>query len=231
MTDAEYIEVTLFGGLLTKIDRADFEQLDGAKLYRTKGGLHGGFYACIRHKNGRRVALHRIVTGAKPGQHVDHINGDTLDNRRCNLRLCEHRENARNSKKRRHSQQPYKGIVQRRGGWNATIVLDGVEIRTCLLPTPELAARVYDAMALRYHGEFARYSIEKPSVEDASDLLEMVDYVRYRRGIIPLRRSGFTLQKRVNGALRIQRFPTLAKALTTSRRWDAENGNRWHELF
>ena len=42
--------------------------------------------------------LHRYISGAKNGDVVDHINGDTLDNRSSNLRICTYNENAINKK-------------------------------------------------------------------------------------------------------------------------------------
>jgi hypothetical protein len=51
-------------------------------------------------RTGKNVYLHRLIAGAKPGQIVDHINRDTYDNRRCNLRFVTRSENALNNKRR-----------------------------------------------------------------------------------------------------------------------------------
>lgn len=44
------------------------------------------------------IRLHRLVTDAPEGMVVDHLNGDKLDNRGSNLRVCTQAENARNRK-------------------------------------------------------------------------------------------------------------------------------------
>jgi len=66
------------------------------------------FYAA-RRKGTRHVTLHRVILerilGRKlrEGEECDHIDGDGLNNRRCNLRLVDHRRNMRNSHKRQRA--------------------------------------------------------------------------------------------------------------------------------
>lgn len=59
-------------------------------------------------------ALHRIVAGAKEGDHVDHINGDTLDNRKENLRCVNNRTNCQNNVLRRQGKtlSRYLGVTR-----------------------------------------------------------------------------------------------------------------------
>ena len=53
-----------------------------------------------RYFDGKKVEyLHRIITNCPPGFVVDHINRDSMDNRRCNLRVVTKRENMLNSKR------------------------------------------------------------------------------------------------------------------------------------
>lgn len=102
--------------------------------------------------------LHRLIVGARTGQCVDHINGDTLDNRRSNLRLCTTTENNRNVRHYGLSSQ-FKG-VQRLANcidrWRAHIQVDGRLIHLGCFPSAAEAARAYDEAALKYFGEFAR---------------------------------------------------------------------------
>ena len=48
----------------------------------------------------KKVFMHRLVLGYREGLDVDHINGNGLDNRKCNLRICSHSKNIANQHKR-----------------------------------------------------------------------------------------------------------------------------------
>jgi hypothetical protein len=78
------------------VDDEDYEPLN-----KYAWSLHVGRYAIMRGNWGNTsVLMHHNVVG-KPGRGfvVDHINGNGLDNRRCNLRIVSHGENLRNQKK------------------------------------------------------------------------------------------------------------------------------------
>lgn len=98
--------------------------------------------------------MHRLITGAGPSEVVDHINHDTLDNRRCNLRVCSHRQNLRNSR-RKPGKHGYVGVLRSNRLFYGRITVDMRDVYTKGFEDPESAARARDQLALLHHGEFA----------------------------------------------------------------------------
>ena len=67
--------------------------------------------------------IHRFLTQAPDGLVVDHLNGDRLDNRKCNLRVCTHQQNMVNRKFPVNNTSGYRGVSwsARHGKWRAGI--------------------------------------------------------------------------------------------------------------
>lgn len=102
----------------------------------------------------RPVYFHRLIMNAPKGMFVDHINGDILDNRRANLRVCTKQQNTYNQVKRGKS--PYKGVYRRYNRWTARLGHEGKMYVLGNYSTPEEAALAYNAAAIKYFGEFAK---------------------------------------------------------------------------
>ena len=107
--------------------------------------------------------MHRIIMGAGPGQFVDHINDNGLDNRRANLRICTNQQNLQAQRPRRLVRgRPvtslYKGVhwSKAMGKWKAGIKAEGKYICLGYFTSEHEAARAYNAAALEHFGEFAR---------------------------------------------------------------------------
>ena len=106
------------------------------------------------------TCLHHLIMSTPEGMHTDHINGDPLDNRKENLRICTHAENQHNYGPQKNSILGLKGVyADRRVGRTRVFI---AEIRALnkryylgRYPTAEEAARAYDAKAKELHGEFA----------------------------------------------------------------------------
>ncbi len=103
-----------------------------------------------------RIQMSRFLMGAQSGQFIDHVNGNTLDNRIENLRFCTQQQNSLNRGKRKNCASAYKGVSRAYGGrWHSIIYFGGS--RTVLTFDTEVEAAIaYDAAAKKLHGDFAR---------------------------------------------------------------------------
>lgn len=154
-------ELVLSKGHITIVDDEDYEWLSQWKWTAKKGsGRYAKVYAYRNQKaNGTQthIALHRLIADCPKGLVVDHINGDTLDNRRSNLRICTQKDNARNSSAPINSPTGFKGAVLRPCGkrWQSRIRVDGRMLHLGMFSTLAEALLAYDAAAIHYFGEFA----------------------------------------------------------------------------
>lgn len=88
---------------------------------------------------------------------VDHINGNSLDNRKQNLRLCSRQENNRNSAPRKNSTSKYKGVSWStcKSKWTVKIRVNGKSKHIGYFSDEKLAAEAYNKAAKQYYGDFA----------------------------------------------------------------------------
>lgn len=117
---------------------------DGKPAKRVKGTR--------RHGDPSNVLLHRMIMKAATGQIVDHINGNPLDNRRCNLRFATSGQNSMNSRPKRLG---LKGVhIHSSGRWRAQIWANGTRHDLGLHNTEDDAHAAYVAAAQKLHGDF-----------------------------------------------------------------------------
>jgi len=140
---------------VVKMDLADYEKIKGPSIYCKVNRVGNRVYAC-QMINGRQVYIHRRIVAAKKGDVVDHVNNDSLDNSRKNLRVCSISQNRMNSKKRSDSNQKYKGVHKKLNRYRAVIGFNGKRINIGSFLTEEAAAIAYNKAALKYHGEYAQ---------------------------------------------------------------------------
>ena len=159
MNDINFISLTQ--NRFSTVDSEDFKKLNCFK-WCANHKKRGDFYAYrgVRHK-GRSIskAMHREILNAKPGQCVDHVNGNTLDNRKVNLRICTNAQNIRNQKLRSNNIWGFKGVTyipHTNKSWQAKITKDYKTIRLGLFNTKEEAAEIYDQAALQLFGEYSK---------------------------------------------------------------------------
>lgn len=150
-------EIPLTRGLVAIVDDEDYEMLMQWKWRAHKSSDGYGYYAETLKWHPRvDLKMHRLVAMASKGEIVDHINHNKLDNRRVNLRICTPAGNCANSMIRKDNTTGYKGVSLRGNGkYVSAIRENGKRNQLGTFLSPELAAAVYDAAALRIFGEYA----------------------------------------------------------------------------
>lgn len=154
-------EVLTVDGKVVLVDEQDYETV---KRYQWVAKPEGSrFYAVTKRPPLTR--MHRMIMKAKPGQIVDHINGNGLDNRRENLRFCTGQQNSCNKKKMPFNKTGFKGVYwdKLKNKFAAQIGVQNKIKHLGYFDCPFKAARAYDAAAKELHGEFANLNFKQES--------------------------------------------------------------------
>jgi len=169
--------IPLTQGKVALVDDVDFDWLNQWKWYCVDD--RGRFYAVRSRwnkttKRRERIQMGTAIMGRQLGQKLerfitDHVSGDGLDNRWCNLRLCTHKENGRNRRKQANCSSQYKGVTwcSRNEKWQASIKVDGHQYYLGRFAEEKTAAQAYNIAALERFGEFARLNIIRKDTPDA----------------------------------------------------------------
>lgn len=149
--------ICLTNGGCTIVDPDKVEELSVRRWSKGNGYARSGIRI---GKKTTPLLLHRVVFGAQQGQCLDHINGDKLDNRLCNLRLASKSQNSANAKKRNGAKSTslYKGVSWNKGAWCAQINSGGQRKYLGRFQSQLDAAKAYNAAALKLFGEYARFN-------------------------------------------------------------------------
>jgi hypothetical protein len=109
--------IPLSRGHFALVDAEDYAFVAQWKWHYMPSRYTGYAKRSVKTPDGpKSIRMHRVLTGAKEGQTVDHINGNGLDNRRGNLRLVSNAENCQNRVTvRKDNTSGYTGVFERSG--------------------------------------------------------------------------------------------------------------------
>jgi len=160
--------IELTQGQYAIVDDSDFKELNKHKWCVNWNKKTNEKYA-IRviskkiHPSGKqtRVSMHGTIVGVIGGGIVDHINHNTLDNRKCNLRIVTKSQNAMNQKKRSLNTSGSIGVhfIDKLNKWCSTIAVDGHKIHLGLYSNIKNAIESRREAEIKYFGEY-RYKGE-----------------------------------------------------------------------
>lgn len=180
-------EVPLTKGKIAFIDAVDFPRVSEWSwcAYEPHDSIWYSRANTANSDGGRwYVSMHQFIMQQPPGYEVDHVNSDGLDNRRCNLRVCIHKENMRNMVRRCLGSSRYKGVswYARYGCWRAYIVVDAKQSHLGYFSDELQAAQAYDRAAKELFGDFAR-----PNFPDAVGVASRVEtYEMVQQDLFPV---------------------------------------------
>ena len=151
-------EIILTQGKVAIVDDDDFEYLNKWKWHIYKQNRNNYYARTVIYLNKKRipVLMHRLLIKCD-GYIIDHISGDGLDNRKCNIRVCTPNENPINRRVNINNLSGYKGVswFKPMQKWRAQIQYKKIVHHLGCFEKRIDAARAYNVAALKYHGEFA----------------------------------------------------------------------------
>lgn len=154
--------VPLTRGLYAIVDASDYEWLMQWAWYASFDKSTGCHYARRKAsrfaEKGKHVTMHRQILGLGHGDRTkgDHAHaGETLDNRRSNLRTATDDQSAQNRRKPRSNTSGLKGVYPRGDMWGAQIKASGITRHLGFYRERHQAVEVYRRALKLYHGEYA----------------------------------------------------------------------------
>lgn len=139
-------------------DLEDYEKIKEYKWYLTSVGYIATQY---KDKNGKTktLLLHRFIMDVIEYNHniVDHINHNTIDNRKCNLRIVTHQQSGMNRGIQRNNTSGTCGVYKSsfKNKWTATIKVNGKLINLGYFDSKKEAINIRKKAEAKYFGEYA----------------------------------------------------------------------------
>lgn len=154
------VEINITGGLKVLVDIEDYEKLSKYSWHRTrahnKDKCGNTLYYSSAKIDGKIVLMHRFIMGAKSEQIIDHINKNSLDNRKANLRFVTHSENCHNIRNKKNSFSNYRGVYRHHNKFIAKLKINKKQCYLGLFDTQELAAEACNKKLKEVYGGYAQ---------------------------------------------------------------------------
>jgi len=145
-------------GKFALVDDGDFVWASKMKWHLTKNyKVKSSFYA----RNGNGKKLHQLIMNPQRGDIIDHINRNTLNCCKSNLRITDRLGNARNAGIRRDNTSKFRGVHFWKTGkkWMARIRVNNKRKFLGYFDNSRDAAIAYNNAAKIYHGTFASFNL------------------------------------------------------------------------
>lgn len=159
--DRKCFQIPLTKGFIALVDLEDRDRVTRFAWHAVNPGRHAHYAQTGSSRNpADRLLMHRLIMGLEMGdrRQVDHIDGDGLNNRRSNLRICNQSLNNANRKVLpENSTSGFRGVSwhKQTGKWRAHIQVGGKQRHLGLFMNEVDAAKAYDEAAIGAFGEFA----------------------------------------------------------------------------
>lgn len=153
-------EIPLTKGYIAIVDDEDHAFLSQWRWHVCIGPKHVYAMRNSAPSNGKRhhIMMHRELCPVADGYEVDHINGNSLDNRRDNLRPVTRSQNMWNRAPNINGKSRYKGVCwhKQHQKWIASIQVNKRKYHIGLFTSEDDAGRAYAERAALEFGEYNR---------------------------------------------------------------------------
>lgn len=168
--------------IFTIVDDEDYVQLIKHQwCLRKDGYVHK--YVIKWNGTDKQWLIHRFILNIHQTNQnikVDHIDGNTLNNQKCNLRLCTTQNNCCNQKKQDNQTSKFKGVSwhKKSNKWRATISDKYKAIHLGLFNSEIEAGEIYDYYAIKFYKQFARLNFPN------KDYSNYIDKIKRKKSLI-----------------------------------------------
>lgn len=155
-------KISLTRNMFSIVSDEWFTHLNKWKWFAMRNKTSKTFYAA-RHqwvhgkRTSKRIYMHRVIMNARPGEQVDHKDGNGLNNLESNMRIASHSQNSFNTGLSKSNSSGYKGVSWSKGmkKWRSRIRIQGKETIIGYFDNLIEAAKARNEATIKHHGEFA----------------------------------------------------------------------------